>query len=333
MALAVVLGFAAWLLRAGSRFGCQAYFSWVTSYRAHPLELGEGPWSERSSLAASTYAAVCLNVWPAPVVDLLGSLGSLGALAGVVTPWPAAPVQVVDEVTKAFVVDGFLSAEDCRALRELSAGPRGPLFAESGMQASRDADFRTSSTAAFTVEEEMAEPLLARLLARIHLYARMPLRHGEMLQVARYRGTEKYELHRDSDNTVRRLATAIVYLSESGSGLRGGETIFPMSGPLDPSKPRAVAVDLERIAHGFEVKLRPLAELCGEREGVLIEPKEGRLALFYNLGNPWQKPNGDVNVTLDAYHGSCPVTAGEKWIFQRWMHVKALPDQLAARSK
>lgn len=326
MALAVVFGLAAWFSRAGARFGCQAYFSWVTSYRAHPLELGDGPWSERSSFAAGAYAAVCLNVWPAPVAEFWSVW-----LGGVATPVPGAPVQIVSD-PKVFVVDGFLSAEDCRALRELSAGPRGPRFAESGMQASMDADFRTSSTSAFTVEEEMAEPLLARVLARIHLYARMPLRHGEMLQVARYRGGEKYELHRDSDNSVRRLATAIVYLSED-EGLQGGETIFPMAGPLDPSKPRAVAVDLDRIAHGFEVKLRPLAEVCGEREGVLIGPREGRLVLLYNLGNPWQKPNGDVNVTLDAYHGSCPVTAGEKWIFQRWMHVKPLPDQLAVRGK
>lgn len=273
---------------------------------------------------AGAYAGICLNVWPASVAQFWGLL-SAGA-----TAMPAEPVRVVSD-PEVFVVDGFLSAEDCRALRELQRS-RGPRFAESSMQASADADFRTSSTAAFTVEEEIEEPLLARVLARVHLYARMPLRHGEMLQVARYRGSEKYELHRDSDNGVRRLATAIIYLSED-EGLQGGETIFPMAGPVDPSKPRAVAVDLDRIAHGFEVKLRPLAEVCSEGEGVLIGPREGRLVLFYNLGNPWQKPNGDVNITLDAYHGSCPVTSGEKWIFQRWMHVKPLPDQLAVRGK
>merc|ERR1712224_1090612 len=114
----------------------------------------------------------------------------------------------------------------------------------------------------------------------------------------------------------------------------GGDTIFPMvSTERNYSKPRAVEVDTGKIARGegFDVKLRPLKELCQEQEGVMVAPKRGRLVLFYNLGNPWQMPNGNVNITLNAYHGSCSVVTGEKWVLQRWMHVEPLPDQINAR--
>ncbi len=130
--------------------------------------------------------------------------------------------------------------------------------------------------------ERFENELVLRIEARIAKLLRWPVKHGEGLQVLRYRKGAQYTPHydyfdaRDAATPLllarggQRVATLIIYLREPEAG---GATIFP---------------DLN----------------------LQITPKRGQ-AVFFSY--PEAQPS---SLSL---HGGAPVVAGEKWIATKWL--------------
>ena len=130
--------------------------------------------------------------------------------------------------------------------------------------------------------ERSENELIYRIEARIAKLLRWPVKHGEGLQVLRYRKGAQYLPHydyfdaRDAGTPLllarggQRVATLIVYLNEPEAG---GATVFP-------------DLDLQ------------------------IAPKRGQ-AVFFSYPQ--------ALASSLSLHGGEPVTAGEKWIATKWL--------------
>lgn len=121
-----------------------------------------------------------------------------------------------------------LSAAECRFLAEAAEPLMQPAVTvdpRSGQQLRNPV--RTSDAAGFPLALE--NPAIHALNRRIAALARLPVSHGEPLQVLRYRPGQQYRVHSDAlpgtDN--QRVVTVLVYLN---AGYSGGETHFPASG-------------------------------------------------------------------------------------------------------
>eukprot|EP00746_Dinoflagellata_sp_MGD_P046602 gnl/MRDRNA2_/MRDRNA2_21455_c0_seq1.p1 gnl/MRDRNA2_/MRDRNA2_21455_c0~~gnl/MRDRNA2_/MRDRNA2_21455_c0_seq1.p1 ORF type:complete len:224 (+),score=27.94 gnl/MRDRNA2_/MRDRNA2_21455_c0_seq1:17-688(+) len=204
--VALVVAFSAWSLRPKA---CKAYYESVTKFTEHAQELG--PWSHTSSLTARMYASAC------------------GMLPDSVQP-------VTTELwndPKVLIVDNFASTAEVAAL--LNVVKASNLKRSSMVTSAGKNGHRSSASVVLTAKEEKRK-IIKRILKRMHLYARMPMEAGESLQFVRYEVGDKYELHLDSQHPSHlRLATALLYLNE----VEGGETVFPMIGELNYSKPLA----------------------------------------------------------------------------------------------
>jgi len=190
-----------------------------------------------------------------------------------------------------YTIDNFLSDEECDFMR---------AHGEPHLQRSLTIDRNTGEYHPDTVrtnmqmyvskEDSRSNPTIARIVRRLHRLARVPIGHGEQIQVGRYLVGEKYECHYDSETRVNvvRPATVIVYIT---SGVEGGATLFPMGADCSP-----------------------MAKCCHNNLTMpsrLLHPAKGRAVLFYT-----HDPDGSQN--WNALHGSCPVDTGEKWIIQAW---------------
>merc|ERR1712007_387666 len=102
----------------------------------------------------------------------------------------------------------------------------------------------------------------------------------------------------------------LVYLN---SPKRGGETLFPFAdaegGPATP-KPFHIGLGAGPTASTeFEAYCRP------SHNGLKVAPTAGDAVVFFSHELP------DFSIDHSAWHASCPVKDGEKWIMQRWMKV------------
>lgn len=150
---------------------------------------------------------------------------------------------------------------------------------------------------------ERKDPIIRSMLERMHQHVFIPMPYGEAVQVAKYEPGQYYELHKDSDTKVGRYATFIVYLSDTEEG---GETVFP------GVKRSSLAKSGLQTPSWHEQKQPPMQQYCDSGEVVKVAPKMGRAVLFFNHFPDLQEDHY-------ALHGSCPVTKGVKWIFQRWI--------------
>merc|ERR1712167_376980 len=84
-----------------------------------------------------------------------------------------------------------------------------------------------------TKEDSREHPIIANIVRRLHRLARIPIGHGEQIQIGRYKVGEKYDCHYDSEVRVKvvRPATIISYIAD---GVVGGDTIFPMGAACSP---------------------------------------------------------------------------------------------------
>eukprot|EP00438_Fugacium_kawagutii_P015938 Skav217919 [mRNA] locus=scaffold795:311820:312596:- [translate_table: standard] len=203
-------------------------------------------------------------------------------------------LQEISSSPRIYQIDNFLTSAECKILRE---------HGEPGLEPSLTIDrstgnvvpdpVRTNMQMYVSAKDSLEHALIRPLVRRLYKLARIPLGHGERIQIGRYRIGEKYDCHFDSElrQGVIRSATVIVYLSDA----EGGETLFPMGQDC-----------------------RVLTECCsGSTNSTshnpmkLLHPKQGRAILFFSH---------DMDSTLNpnALHCSCPVTNGEKWILQAW---------------
>lgn len=192
-----------------------------------------------------------------------------------------APSTVLSRQPRIAVIDGLLSADECRLLIATSRAM---------LRASRTTDpdtglpialqIRTSSDAAF---DPLVEDVALRTVQlRIASAAGMALCQAEQLTVLRYAPGEQYRPHRDDlppssidrdrPQAGNRQRTICVYLNDVEAG---GDTEFPAA-------------------------------------GVRIAPKAGSAVVFDNLLD-------DGRPDPDSLHAGLPVERGEKWLATLWL--------------
>eukprot|EP00747_Dinoflagellata_sp_TGD_P196253 gnl/TRDRNA2_/TRDRNA2_66101_c0_seq2.p1 gnl/TRDRNA2_/TRDRNA2_66101_c0~~gnl/TRDRNA2_/TRDRNA2_66101_c0_seq2.p1 ORF type:complete len:294 (+),score=39.46 gnl/TRDRNA2_/TRDRNA2_66101_c0_seq2:112-993(+) len=201
-----------------------------------------------------------------------------------------------------YQVDGFLSDEECDFLKQ-KAEPdlRQSLTINRTTGEYHPDSVRTNMQMYVTKEDTRTDPVISRIQRRLYRFARVPVGHGEQIQVGRYRVGEKYDCHYDSEVSVNvvRTATVIVYLQDVEEG---GDTLFPMGKDCQP---------LGKCCGGPARDVTPPT--------MRFHPKKGRALLFFS-----HDLDGDLNP--HALHCACPVVSGEKWIIQAWLRSTLYPE-------
>lgn len=216
-------------------------------------------------------------------------------------------VRVVSESPRIYVLENFLSEEECEFLKQLVNGRLEPAKVVEKAENKYDLQVTTRNNKQIwlTRKEERSTPLLRHIIKRMHRAARVPDDDAEALQIGKYGIDEKYELHLDSDpgHDVPRPATLIAYLNDVEAG---GETLFPMN----PRNRLACATKWHDFDGGKRFGIKNCCDL--DQPGIVkIPPRRGRAVLFWN-----HHVIGDRDRSSE--HAACPVKAGEKWIVQRW---------------
>jgi hypothetical protein len=193
----------------------------------------------------------------------------------------AAPSTVLSTRPRVAVVDGLLSADECRLL----IAPAQPM-----LRGSQTTDpttgqaialpLRTSSDA--SLDPVLEDFALRAVQLRLCAAAGVDLVQAEHLVVLRYEPGQQYRPHRDylPEATVardrpqagNRVRSICVYLNDVGAG---GATEFPVA-------------------------------------GVKVEPKAGSAVVFDNL-----LPDGSPDP--DSLHAGLPVERGVKWLATLWL--------------
>jgi len=208
-------------------------------------------------------------------------------------------VEVISAEPPLVVVHNFISTSKCDDIIE-TAKSRDMMRSTIGSTQSTSS-IRTSSTV-WLRDEDCAEPL--RLIAeKVSSISGLPPTNMENLQVVRYQEGQQFEVHTDHQDSFNdlerrgRLATCLVYLNEPE---QGGETWFP---------------GLEELhqAHG---------NYYGQR--ITVTPRRGSAIFFWNTiekpGCYGYTPDMFLNTDLRMKHAGLPVTGGEKWVCNRWVH-------------
>ncbi|MEX8492536.1 2OG-Fe(II) oxygenase [Sphaerotilus sp.] len=191
-------------------------------------------------------------------------------------------VRVVVSMRKPRVVvlAGFLSDEECDALRQLAAPRLARSETVDNSTGGSEVNEARTSAGMFFGRGETA--LIERIEQRIAALVRWPVENGEGLQVLHYRPGAEYKPHYDYFDPAQpgsatilqrggqRLGTVVMYLNTPEAG---GGTIFP-------------------DAH------------------LEVAPIKGHAVFFsYDRAHPDTR----------SLHGGAPVIAGEKWVATKWL--------------
>lgn len=195
--------------------------------------------------------------------------------------WQTPSLTPLSERPRVAVVDGLLSADECRLLIA-SAQPmlRRSLTIDPQTGEPLQQQLRTSSDASF---DPITEDLSLRLVQqRMAAAAGVRLVQAEHLVVLRYEPGQEYRPHRDYrpaeslrddvPEAGNRARTICVYLNQPEAG---GETEFPVP-------------------------------------GITVDPQPGRAVIFNNLLE-------DGRPDVDSLHAGLPVQRGEKWLATLWL--------------
>ncbi|WP_186139453.1 2OG-Fe(II) oxygenase [Burkholderia gladioli] len=193
----------------------------------------------------------------------------------------------------AVLLDGFLSAGECRQLIEL-ARPRlnrstvvDPVTGRNIVAGHRSSDgmfFRLGET-----------PLISRIEQRIAALTGFPVENGEGLQMLHYEAGAESTPHVDylvpgnpanAESIARsgqRVGTLLMYLNDVESG---GETLFPQVG-------------------------------CS------VVPRRGQ-AFYFEYGN------GSGRSDPASLHASAPIGSGDKWVATKWIRTRRFVPRIDA---
>jgi prolyl 4-hydroxylase len=154
-------------------------------------------------------------------------------------------------------------------------------------------------------------PMLELVERQVAALANIPRNHQEHFHVMRYEKGQHYKFHADyfapqdwmsaqgggvvqsltEHGLFNRIATVLFYLGDVEAG---GATNFPRAGGLpQPSKKNDCT------------------------QGISIEPKMGRVMIWYSL-----TPDGALDEL--SLHASCDVESGTKWAASKWIWNKPM---------
>ncbi|CAJ1946236.1 unnamed protein product [Cylindrotheca closterium] len=210
-------------------------------------------------------------------------------------------LKVLSVAPRAFLIEDFLSPEDCQAVIQLSQEQGlklSTLHTGATAKQTQDLSTRSSSNAWLPRDSnELTESIYSKAAQVMQLdpelfqkYHDSSAHHhsiAESLQVVRYKKNgEQYQSHHDfvypSINhryQPSRFATLLIYLNDVP---KGGETRIP------------------RALNNYNSK------------GLEIRPKAGQAVLFYNMLE-------DGNMDDLSQHGSNPTDGHEKWLANLWV--------------
>ena len=239
----------------------------------------------------------------------------------IVAAW--SPPVLVSDVPRIYIIDEFATAAECSAIYN-EAAPI--MWTATTMDASGNTQAAQSESPPRIAQDVTLHPntwssAVASVVERMDAAALQPSANGQHLTVAEYEVGGVYELHTDSSVSVGRLATAILFLQPADEG---GELVFPWADTSNSTKQtlegvRGTGRPAEEVA-----SLRALPQLrtggmChASSDALLIEPRVGRLVIFFN--------HDSMGRTLKprTFHGSCPVGRGTKRVAQRFYQWHAL---------
>lgn len=193
----------------------------------------------------------------------------------------ATPATVLSMKPRVAVVDGLLSADECRLLiAMLQPMLRGSQTVDPDTGLPIALPLRTSSDA--SLDPVLEDIALRCVQLRICAAAGIDLPHAEHLTVLRYEPGQQYRPHRDyvppgaierdRPHAGNRARTICVYLNDVEAG---GETEFPVA-------------------------------------GLKVAPKAGTAVLFDNL-------DAEGMPDPDSLHAGLPVERGVKWLATLWL--------------
>jgi len=250
---------------------------------AERLANGEGCIAEPDT-AADLHAQLALQgIAPLPklhVPDVINVPCSPGVIALEDALQPP-PTRVAAQRPRVGVVDGLLSADECRLLiasAQPVLQPSRTVDPETGLPITMP--IRTSSDASI---DPVGEDLALRLVQlRIACAAGVELVHAEHLTVLSYEPGQQYRPHRDY------VPTGSIERNRPQAGNRA----------------RTICVYLNDVEAGGETEF-PVADLR-------IAPVPGRAIVFDNL-------HADGSPDVDSLHAGLPVQSGEKWLATLWL--------------
>ncbi len=200
------------------------------------------------------------------------------------------PKKIADNVTMfsadpiLYLVDNFLSNDECDAFIEASEGKLQPSTVIN-LDNELQHENRTSENCWIAHD---ANDIVHEVSKRFSILVQMPIRNAEQYQLVYYKKGAQYKPHFDSfdyktedgkkywEPGGQRMITVIAYLNDVEEG---GETGFP-------------------------------------KLGVKIPPKKGDVVVFHNtLLNDFAT---HPKIHPRSLHGGMPVIKGEKWIVNLW---------------
>ncbi|WP_257541277.1 2OG-Fe(II) oxygenase [Sphingobium sp. CFD-1] len=165
-----------------------------------------------------------------------------------------------------FIARHFLSPEECGGLMQLIDAKRRPSTIA---DANGDHYFRTSETC----ELDAAEPLVAKIDARLAAFAGIDPVHGEPMQGQRYAAGQEFKAHTDyfdpkgadfdkyCGTAGNRTWTLMIYLNQPEAGgatrfIKIGKTVQPETGKLLAWNNRLApgAYNPSSLHHGMKVR-------------------------------------------------------------------------------
>ena len=185
-----------------------------------------------------------------------------------------------------YVVNNFLSDEECKAFVEMGKGK----MERAKVISDEESEFHASRTNDFCWLEHGANDVIHEVSKRFSILVKMPINNSEQFQLVHYGPGNEYKPHFDAfDKSTKegqnnwfpggqRMVTALAYLNDVEEG---GATDFP-------------------------------------KIDVSVKPNKGDVVVFHNC------IEGTTEINPQALHGGSPVIAGEKWAVNLWFRESAI---------